>query len=554
MMSSTPPASMPQARRRRVRPAASAAVVAALLVAAGCSDDDDEGGEAPGPSGLTAEIGTLPDDARTTMEKAPYATARWIYYVADAESGEVLLANRPDEMVFTASTNKNFVVATVYDTLGPDTTLTTPVFSTAPVADGVIDGDVVLVASGDLALGGRNGLEGRFDHTFGADTVDHVYANVAPNATRIGDPLAGLDDLAEQVVAAGVTRVDGDVVIDTSIWETFAGQAGPTPPIFVNDNLLDLQVTAAGDGEAATIEAVPETSFVTIEADVTTVAADADTALAVEASTDDPNTIVVSGTIAEGASQLTTYPIDDGAAWARALFIEALERAGVAVTAPADGPNDQSGLSAADSYSPDQQLAALESPPLSAMGTMINEVSYNTGANALLCLLAVERGSTTCTDGLATVYELADDAGVDTDDLFLVDGQGADPASTTPRQISRWMQWSREQPWGEVFARGQPVLAETGSLAPYGADSPAAGKVAAKAGTSVGVDLVTGRLYSKVQSLAGYLTLDDGTVLVFGLSMSGATYPQLYDGLIQAGADVAEVAAAFQQALSEQSE
>jgi D-alanyl-D-alanine carboxypeptidase/D-alanyl-D-alanine-endopeptidase (penicillin-binding protein 4) len=141
---------------------------------------------------------------------------------------------------------------------------------------------------------------------------------------------------------------------------------------------------------------------------------------------------------------------------------------------------------------------------------------------------------------------------VNTDHLFLVDGQGADPASTTPRQISRWVQWARTRPWGEVFIAGQPVLAETGSLAPYGADSPAAGKVAAKAGTSVSVDQVTGRLYSKVQSLSGYLTLDDGRVLVFGLSMSGATYAQLYDGLVQAGADVAGVAAAFQQEFSRQ--
>jgi D-alanyl-D-alanine carboxypeptidase/D-alanyl-D-alanine-endopeptidase (penicillin-binding protein 4) len=46
------------------------------------------------------------------------------------------------------------------------------------------------------------------------------------------------------------------------------------------------------------------------------------------------------------------------------------------------------------------------------------------------------------------------------------------------------------------------------------------------------------------------MTLDDGRVLVFGLSMSGATYPQPYDGLVEAGADVAGVAAAFQQALS----
>lgn len=384
-MFTTPPASMPRVRRRRVRPVTSAAVFVALILASGCSDDDDGGDTSgPDPSRLMAEVGTLPD-ARAIMEKTPYETARWIYYVADAESGEVLLANRADEMVFTGSTAKNFVVGTVYDTLGPDTTLTTPVFSTTPAHDGVVAGDLVLVASGDLAVGGRNGLEGRFDHTFGGSTVDHVYANIAPNAARVGDPLAGLDNLAQQIAAAGVTRVDGDILIDTSVWETFVGQADPTPSIFVNDNILDLEVTAVGDGEAATIEAIPATDYVTIEADVTTVAADGDTVLAVDASADDPNTVVVSGTIAEGTSQLTICPIEDAAAWARALFIEALERAGVAVEAPADGPNDQSGLPAADSYPADQQVASLESPPLSAMGTMINEVSYNNRANAFMC-------------------------------------------------------------------------------------------------------------------------------------------------------------------------
>ena len=521
-------------------------MLASLLLAGACSSD------AGGNEAATTEIGRVPESAQEIMQKPVYDSARWIYYVADAQTGDVLLANRPDEMVFTGSTAKNFVVGAVYDTIGPDTTLTTPVFATTPISDGVVTGNVVLVASGDLALGGRNALEGRFDHTFTADTVDHVYGDIAPTATRVGDPVAGLDDLAAQVAAKGVTRIDGDVVIDTSIWETFEGQEGPTPSIFVNDNIVDIQVTAGGEGDPANIEVTPQTGYVTIQSDVTTVVQDGETALAVVASEDDPNTLVVTGTIAAGGSQLAIHRIDDGAAWARALFIEALQRAGVTVAAPPVGPNDASALPPAGTYPADQQLASLDSPPLSAMGAMILETSYNTGANAFMCLLAVDRGSTDCTDGLDTIYQLAEEAGVDTDVLFLVDGQGQDPASTPPRQISRWLQWSLDQPWGDVFFDGQPVLAETGSLAPYGADSPAARKVAAKAGTSVALDPVTGRLYSKVQSLAGYLTLDDGTVLVFGLSMSGATYPELYDGLLEAGSDVAAVAAAFQQALSDQ--
>ena len=192
------------------------------------------------------------------------------------------------------------------------------------------------------------------------------------------------------------------------------------------------------------------------------------------------------------------------------MFIEALGRAGVDVAAVPGGRNDQSTLAASDSYAADQRLASLESPTMAQMGTVIMQMSYNMGANAFMCLLAVERGSDDCIDGLKSVYELAGEAGLDTDLLFLVDGQGADPASSTPRQVSRWMQWSLEQPWGEQFLASQPVLGESGSLAANGLGSPSVGKVAAKVGTGISVDPVSGRLYSKVQALAGYLTLDDG--------------------------------------------
>jgi serine-type D-Ala-D-Ala carboxypeptidase/endopeptidase (penicillin-binding protein 4) len=521
-----------------------------LALTAWAGDRGGSASNAAASSGGNAETGALPDAAKAIIDKPVYGSARWIYFAADAETGEVLLTNRADEMVFTGSTAKEFVVGSVYETIGPDSTLTTRVFTTTPVAGGAIPGDVVLVASGDIALGGRNALEGRVDHTFNAKTIDHVYADIAPNGARVGDPLAGLDKLAREIAGRGVTRVDGDVLIDTSIWGTFDGQEGPTTPIFVNDNILDIQVTGTTAGQPATIAVTPQTGYFTIESTVATVAPGGETALAVEAAEDDPTALVVSGTIAAGTSQLTIHRVGDAAAWARALFIEALERAGIDVAAPADGSNDQTGLPPAGGYPASQELASLTSPTLAAMGTMILETSYNTGANDFLCLLAVDLGSTDCSAGLATEYALAEEAGVDTDHLFLVDGQGQDPASTTPRQISRWLDWAREQPWGDVFVAGQPVLAETGSLAAYGAGNPAAGKVAAKTGTSVALDEVTGRLYVKVQSVSGYLTLDDGRTVVFGLSMSGATYPDLLGGVTESGADVALVAAAFQQGLS----
>ena len=218
----------------------------------------------------------------------------------------------------------------------PDTRLTTPVYATTPIGDGVVDGDLVLVASGDLALGGRNAMEGRFDHTFDVDSVDHVYADFAPNATRVGDPLAGLDDLARQIAEQGV---------DPRRWRRrHRHQHLERLPRGRRPGPADLRqrqprrrrghrCRGRRTGDDRDRRRRPD--YFTVESDVETVAEDGETALSVTASEDDPSTLVVSGTIAAGHSQLTMYRVPDAADWARALFIEALERAGIEVAAQA---------------------------------------------------------------------------------------------------------------------------------------------------------------------------------------------------------------------------
>jgi hypothetical protein len=63
-------------------------------------------------------------------------------------------------------------------------------------------------------------------------------------------------------------------------------------------------------------------------------------------------------------------------------------------------------------------------------------------------------------------------------------------------------------------------------------------------------DPATSRALLNVQSLAGFITTDKGRHLVFDLSMSGATYPDVLTGLQQANDDVGMVAADIQQSLS----
>ncbi|MBV9599742.1 MAG: D-alanyl-D-alanine carboxypeptidase, partial [Chloroflexi bacterium] len=366
--------------RRRWAQRPSAALLAVVLASA------------PGVmhASSSAAVGVLPSGAQKVMDKEAYSTARWLYDVVDASTGEVLLSQQAGQMVFTGSTAKNFTIGAAYALLGPDSRVTTPVYATAPVSDGALDGDLVLVASGDLALGGRGALQGRFTQAFTATTIDHVYGDLAPNAVKNAeDPLAGLDSLATQVVASGVSHIKGDVVIDDRLWKTEPGQEGPVPPIYVNDNILDITVTPASVGATASADGSPTTSAYDV---VSTVATEAgsDVSLAVAADPANPRLLTVSGTIgADAGPHLAIYRISDAASWARTLFIEALGRAGVTVDADPTARNQTDTLPAQGTYGSKLQLASLTSPPLRAIGAMILETSYNTGANAVLCLLAV---------------------------------------------------------------------------------------------------------------------------------------------------------------------
>src|SRR5262249_48682843 len=144
-----------------------------------------------------------------------------------------------------ASVTKLYSCAAALVAYGPDHRFETPVYARGEIKEGRLRGDLILVAQGDLTLGGRTDAEGKMafkDH-------DHIYANFprgAESEVTDTDPFAGLKALARQVKASGVTRIDGDVLIDDRLFAKNRGSgSGPDliTPIVVNDNLIDALIT-----------------------------------------------------------------------------------------------------------------------------------------------------------------------------------------------------------------------------------------------------------------------------------------------------------------------
>src|SRR5439155_13787154 len=90
----------------------------------------------------------------------------------------------------------------------------TRVYRTGAIgADGALDGDLVLVASGDMNLSGRL----RPGDTLAFENVDHTYGGPDSRAVD-GDPLRVVREIAASIAARGVKRVDGRVVVDASLF------------------------------------------------------------------------------------------------------------------------------------------------------------------------------------------------------------------------------------------------------------------------------------------------------------------------------------------------
>jgi PBP4 family serine-type D-alanyl-D-alanine carboxypeptidase len=502
----------------QMRPWTAVLALLALAVSA-CGSEITEAG----PSGSTDD--TEPSDqpdlkaALLAIEnQAKYKASDWGYIAIDQETGEVLVAQNPDKMFDPGSTMKSFAVTAALDAYGDDFKITTPVFRAGSVSGDTLNGNLILVGSGDLSFGLRAQPDGSLFYE-NLPEIDHSYATLGiPGAVEPpGDPLAVLDQFAQKVKAAGISHVTGDVVIDDRLFTPIQWPDGLVSPIWVNENLIDVEVSpGSAAGQPTTVDFRPKTASYTVETRATTVGANGSTQLFATEPT--PGHIVVEGTIAAGSTPvLVVREITDPSAFARTAFIEALQRAGVTVTASPTGPNPASLLPPKDSYQPADQLAEHTSASLAAYVQLIMKVSYNRGADLMTCLVAVKSGSTDCEEGLVAEVKNFTELGVSKEAVFPFDGAGSnDQNRSSPRALATLYRNATATPYAQALFDSNPILGKDGTLGNVLTDSPAAGKAHLKTGNRV-TGTAAQQLIVLGNSLAGYVEGKSGrqfTVMV----------------------------------------
>ncbi|MDB5349808.1 MAG: D-alanyl-D-alanine carboxypeptidase serine-type, family [Planctomycetota bacterium] len=447
-----------------------------------------------------------------------YKTGHWGLLVVDAKTGETVYEKNPDQLFCPASVTKLFSTSAAMSDLGADYRFKTPVVRRGDVGtDGTLKGDLILVAGGDLSFGGRTGPDGALLF----EDNDHSYAAGSFKATLVnGNPRAGLEHLAKGIKESGIKTITGDVLVDDRLFEPAASTgSGPSRvvPIIVNDNVVDVVVTPASKvGEPAVVTIKPETAFVSFDAQVTTAAEK--TTASIEVAAIGPRRFTVRGRLPVGHRPVVKiYEVEEPAAFARTLFLEALRDQGIKFSASPLGDNAALSLPARPDVAKLPIVAEYTSPPFKEYAKVILKVSHNLHASTLPLIIAAHHGETTLDAGLRREGALLKGLGVDISSIAFGGGAGGARADlVTPRATVTLLQAMAKRPDFSAFEAALPVLGRDGTLSQAVApDSPARGHARAKTGTYWLNNGLNGEALLTSKALAGYMETASGRPLVF---------------------------------------
>jgi D-alanyl-D-alanine carboxypeptidase/D-alanyl-D-alanine-endopeptidase (penicillin-binding protein 4) len=472
------------------------------------------------------------------MDRPEFAHASWGMEFYDLGAKKTAFAVNRDRLFVPGSTTKLLTMGTAFEVLGADHRFHTRIYRTGPVRGGVVAGDLVLVASGDPNLSGRE----RPDGSYAFVDQDHSYGG-QPLPT---DPLTTLRHIAQQVAARGIRTVTGQVIVDASLFREGARELGTRvtmSPVVINDNVIDIVVApAVRSGDPAAVTVSPRTSYLTVFANLVTADSGRPAAVrTVEDSTDrDHRTLVITGSVPRGAPTNQRWVVPAPSRFGEIVFAELLNEAGVRAI-PRLASRTVDPLALARSYADSLVVAEHVSLPLSAAARVLLKTSQNLHASnmpLLLGALPVAR------DSGKTGFDLArgwlEKAGLDLNGAVQGDGAGGD-AFFSPAFMSRYLELIAGRPWAGVFKAALPVLGRDGTLAAIQVNAPAAGKVFAKTGTFSSFDPLNRRLIVHGKGLAGYFTSKSGREIAFAIYVNNVA-ANVPDPALMSGQALGEIA------------
>jgi D-alanyl-D-alanine carboxypeptidase/D-alanyl-D-alanine-endopeptidase (penicillin-binding protein 4) len=378
--------------------------------------------------------------------------------------GREIFASNPDAPLVPASVEKLVTATVALQVLAPDHLFRTSVRAAAAPAGGVVAGDLYVVGGGDPLL-----MTDDYERTFRD-----------PPQVR-----SDVEALADAVVAAGITAVQGRVVGDESRYDTnrdvdawparFQGQnlSGPLSALMVNDGFVFAEPEPPPPPRDETGEPLPN-------------------------EVPPPRRVPATDPPAHAADVLTAL----------------LEQRGVDV-----GAGPASGVAPVGSV----EVAGLDSPPLGQVIAQMLSESDNTTAELMVKELGVQAGGAgTTAAGLDVINRTLGELGLAVPGVRASDGSGlADLNQVTCHFVQALL--DRAGP-SSLIGTGLAVAGQTGTLSERFRGTAAEGRLRAKTGT-----------LRQVTALAGFIIAPTGATISFAyvVNLGGSDLVNGPDRLLQ---------------------
>jgi serine-type D-Ala-D-Ala carboxypeptidase/endopeptidase (penicillin-binding protein 4) len=420
--------------------------------------------------------------------------------VVSLESKKILFKYNDDFLFMPASNMKVLTTALALLRLGPDYRFTTRLLREP-------SGDLVLAGSGDPSISGR------------------VYPYSKDSGS--GPPLRALEALADRAVAAGLTRVDGDVVGDDRLYpyapyppswtedDKIREYGAPVSALTVNDNTIAITIQPGAEpGDPATVSLSPAIEYYAIDNRVVTVGKGGGARIRISR-VQNSRQLLLWGSIPVGHFAFgESLAVDDPALFAAQALYDALARRGVTITGKAVARH----RAVSDDYDPGPsiELASRVSPPLVDLLQVTAKTSQNLHAELMLREVGrVSRFMGTREAGLEEMAALFKEAGASAGDARVEDGSGlARNVMVAPRLMTRILAYLYASKYREAFISLFPIGGEDGTLKNRMKDSPAADEIHAKTGT-----------LSRAIALSGYVDSKTRGWLAFSIIVNSFTAP-----------------------------
>ncbi len=456
---------------------------------------------APAHSDKRDDVVRFADRVQAALGSSGNDKAYWGLIISDADSGDVLYSLNAGRYFTPASNAKLFTTAMAVATLGPDFRIRTTVESVGqPNSSGHLEGDLVLVGRGDANLSNR--VLPFFEH-----------------AEHNGPPEKALADLADQVVAAGVKQISGDIIaddsyfaperyppgwgIDDAVWSYGAAVSA----LAINDNFISVDLRpGAMIGAPLVYSAAPWPGIYEMRNDTLTTAPGTEPKLRLERDPDS-RTFHLTGTLPlEAPPRQLQLAVAQPAENAAAILMQLLQARGVRVEGHSRARHGD--RNAQPQASPMHVLAEHTSPPLLEDVRLTNKLSMNLHAELLLRVAAREKaGAISMDDALDFATQFRQGIGIAPEEVQLRDGSGLSRGDlVTPQSVVQLLAYALRQPWGADFVATLPVAGQDGTLENRMRGTAAAGRIHAKTG-----------LVEHVDSLSGYATTRRGAHLLFSI-------------------------------------